>query len=178
MSVLSRAGMCLLIVAGVLVGAGLALGALVPQLDPWGLLLMGDRLSYEREREEWLASQQGDALVRVDLKRRLVHDLAAGRRTLAEAVSEFRQLDQERPEFAELMRMRYPGWPGEEGIYRCLLAWAQTERLPDLAARLRAELGEPPADPALIPPPGHRQWHSHPRHGRQHSRHGHRPSML
>jgi hypothetical protein len=129
------------------VGAGLMYfsAAILPRLglDFGELAALQRQLDEVGRVDEELDHHRGIVLRRIVAKQQVVGELQAGRLTLLQAAARFRDLEEALP----VTR----GWPPRatsgpaEGERWCreVMAWAQTqhgEYLPDLAARLEADL--------------------------------------
>ncbi|HEY7427745.1 MAG TPA: hypothetical protein VH682_26175 [Gemmataceae bacterium] len=132
----------------------------------WGLLaLLVLGLRYACNPADWSAILQRredlDQLEEATLRRgearqRVVDEVIDGRRTLAEAIEEFQELDREWPDYSEVI----PAWAEsrQEIRYRCILAMVKgslrdrPEELSALLRRLEHEYQQRPAG-ELTPPP-------------------------
>jgi hypothetical protein len=83
-------------------------------VDVWNLPDLREELTEANELKTELEFQNAAILDRINMKDRLISDLIAGRRTLAETTSQFCALNQDFPEFLTILRLNYPGATDEE----------------------------------------------------------------
>jgi hypothetical protein len=80
----------------------------------------------EVDRSEDLEKRHKDTARRFEARQQLVQELIAQRRTLAEAIARFQEVDREWPEYTAALPKRFGReWVGEEKAYRYVLATVQ-----------------------------------------------------
>ena len=107
------------------------------------------------QRDEELDQLQEATFRRIEARQRVVDEVIDGRRTLAEAIEWFQELDREWPDYSEVI----PAWAESrhEVRHRCILAMVLRvlrDRPEELSALLRRLEHEDPQRPAgeLAPP--------------------------
>jgi hypothetical protein len=98
---------------------------------------------------QWLGTPNQPAIRRIGAKELVVQELAAGRITLLQAAARFRDINADWPEYAEVLRHRYPDASEEASISRNTIDYVcnilEDEDLvlaKGLRARLEAELDQ------------------------------------
>ena len=107
------------------------------------------------QRGEELERLDEATLRRIEARQRVVDEVIDGRRSLAEAIERFQELDRECPDYSKVI----PAWAesSHERRYRCLLAMVKgslrdrPEELSALLRRLEHEYQQRPAG-ELAPP--------------------------
>lgn len=124
-------------------------------LDVWNLPELREQAREAAEQDRELRAEQAEIFRRIEAKEQAIGSLIAGRHTLADTVAQFSALNQDYPEYADVIRDHYPGSTDQEK-----LAWnvidftrARLVMLPPwqrwaVLARLEAELHSLPGEVA------------------------------
>jgi hypothetical protein len=114
-------------------------------LEGWDLANSLRQYDAATQREEELARRSRLALEQMRVKDAIAGELIAGRRSLAEASRQFRELSGTTEFVGRYVHERFPGVTAEEGMGRYVIEWAcaTLPKQPDreaLQRRLEAEL--------------------------------------
>lgn len=118
-------------------------------IDVWNVPGLEEELAAAGRDRERLAAFDVTLMNRIAAKEVIIGELIAGRATLADATSQFRSLNAERPGLLEIMRATYPNRTDEERAALNVIDYvahrvADPVAREELVSRLAADLAEMP----------------------------------
>jgi hypothetical protein len=117
-------------------------------LDVWNVPALQQEIAQAKEYDKVLTARDEEIQCNIVAKEHLIHELMAGRSTLADTTAAFLTLTRCSPEAMSAVRVNYPGSTDEERFARNVMHFVIT-RLPgepenqqdQVRTRLEAELG-------------------------------------